>query len=222
MKVLYAEDERQLSVAVTEILKMEGFEVTPVYDGQEALDALGKDYFDVVVLDIMMPKKDGIEVLEAMRSSGNYTAVLMLTAKATVDDRITGLSSGADDYLAKPFAMKELVARLNSLIRRNSSYRHSTVKLSNIELDSNTCELKSDKGSLRLNNPEAEVLTFLIRHVGEVFSAVQINEQVWQGKESPEKAELYVFYLKNKLRQIHSKVNVQIESDTYRLCEETL
>lgn len=222
MKVLYAEDERQLSVAVTEILKMEGFEVTPVYDGQEALDALGKDYFDVVVLDIMMPKKDGIEVLESMRRSGNYTAVLMLTAKATVDDRITGLSSGADDYLAKPFAMKELVARLNSLIRRNSSYRHSTVKLGNIELDSNTCELRSDKGSLRLNNPEAEVLTFLIRHVGEVFSAVQINEQVWQGKESPEKAELYVFYLKNKLRQIHSKVNVQIENDTYRLCEETV
>lgn len=222
MKVLYAEDERQLSVAVTEILKMEGFEVTPVYDGQEALDMLDKDYFDVVVLDIMMPKKDGIEVLEAMRRSGNYTAVLMLTAKATVDDRITGLSSGADDYLAKPFAMKELVARLNSLIRRNSSYRHSTVKLSNIELDSNTCELRSDKGSLRLNNPEAEVLTFLIRHVGEVFSAVQINEQVWQGKESPEKAELYVFYLKNKLRQIHSKVNVQIENDTYRLCEETV
>lgn len=222
MKVLYAEDERQLSVAVTEILKMEGFEVTPVYDGQEALDMLDKDYFDVVVLDIMMPKKDGIEVLESMRRSGNYTAVLMLTAKATVDDRITGLSSGADDYLAKPFAMKELVARLNSLIRRNSSYRHSTVKLSNIELDSNTCELRSDKGSLRLNNPEAEVLTFLIRHVGEVFSAEQINEQVWQGKESPEKAELYVFYLKNKLRQIHSKVNVQIENDTYRLCEETL
>ena len=222
MKVLYAEDERQLSVAVTEILKMEGFEVTPVYDGQEALDALGKDYFDVVVLDIMMPKKDGIEVLESMRRSGNYTAVLMLTAKATVDDRITGLSSGADDYLAKPFAMKELVARLNSLIRRNSSYRHSTVKLSNIELDSNTCELRSDKGSLRLNNPEAEVLTFLIRHVGEAYTAEQINEQVWQGKESPEKAELYVFYLKNKLRQIHSKVNVQIENDTYRLCEETV
>ena len=222
MKVLYAEDERQLSVAVTEILKMEGFEVTPVYDGQEALDMLDKDYFDVVVLDIMMPKKDGIEVLESMRRSGNYTAVLMLTAKATVDDRITGLSSGADDYLAKPFAMKELIARLNSLIRRNSSYRHSTVKLSNIELDSNTCELRSDKGSLRLNNPEAEVLTFLIRHVGEVYTAEQINEQVWQGKESPEKAELYVFYLKNKLRQIHSNVNVQIENDTYRLCEETV
>lgn len=220
MKVLYAEDERQLSVAVTEILKMEGFEVTPVYDGEEALAALDKDYYDAVVLDIMMPKKDGIEVLAAMRQNGNYTAVLMLTAKATVDDRITGLSTGADDYLAKPFAMKELVARLHSLIRRNSSYRHTTVKLGNIELDTNSCELKSDQGSLRLNNPESELLTFLIHNARTVYSAVQINELVWDGKESPEKAELYVFYLKNKLRQIHSNVNVQIENDTYVLCEE--
>ena len=161
MKVLYAEDERQLSVAVAEILKMEGFEVTAVYDGGQALDALEKDFFDAVILDIMMPVADGMEVLRRMRENGDHTAVLMLTAKATLNDRISGLTSGADDYLAKPFAMKELVARLNSLIRRNSDYRHSVVKFSNIELDSNTCELKSDKGSLRLNNTEAELLTFL-------------------------------------------------------------
>ncbi|MEE1105686.1 MAG: response regulator, partial [Ruminococcus sp.] len=159
MKVLYAEDERQLSVAVTEILKMEGFEVTAVYDGGQALEALEQDYFDAVILDIMMPVADGMEVLRHMRENGNHTAVLMLTAKATLDDRISGLTTGADDYLAKPFAMKELVARLHSLIRRNSDYRHSVVKFSNIELDSNTCELKSDKGSLRLNNTEAELLT---------------------------------------------------------------
>ncbi|MBQ3330682.1 MAG: response regulator transcription factor [Ruminococcus sp.] len=220
MKVLYAEDERQLSVAVTEILKMEGFEVTAVYDGQEALDVLEKSFFDVVILDIMMPKKDGIEVLETMRKNGNFTSVLMLTAKATVDDRITGLSTGADDYLAKPFAMKELIARLNSLIRRSSSYRHTTVKYRNIELDTNTCELRSDKGSLRLNNPEAELLAFLIHHAGASYTAEQINELVWEGKESPEKAELYLFYLKNKLRQIRSAVNVRIENDTYALCEE--
>ena len=220
MKVLYAEDERQLSVAVTEILKMEGFEVTSVYDGQEALDALENDYFDAVILDIMMPKKSGIEVLETMRRNGNYTSVLMLTAKATVDDRITGLSTGADDYLAKPFAMKELVARVHSLIRRSGAYRHTTVKLGNIELDTGSCELKSDQGSLRLNNPEAELLTFLIHNAGTAYTAEQINDLVWDGKESPEKAELYVFYLKNKLRQIHSSVNVRIENDTYVLCEE--
>ena len=220
MKVLYAEDERQLSVAVTEILKIEGFDVTPVYDGEEALKALDNDYFDAVVLDIMMPKKDGIEVLQAMRQNGNHTCVLMLTAKATVDDRITGLSTGADDYLAKPFAMKELVARLQSLIRRNSDYRHSIVKYANIELDSNSCELKSDKGSLRLNNPEAELLTFLVRHVDNQYTAQQINEQVWGGKESPDKAELYLYYLKNKLRQIHAEVGVIIEDEVFVLKEE--
>ena len=134
MKVLYAEDELQLSSAVTEILKMEGFEVTSVYDGEQALEALKKEYYDAVVLDIMMPKKDGIEVLTEMRRDGDHTSVLMLTAKATVDDRIAGLSVGADDYLSKPFAMKELVARLNSLIRRNSDYRYSVLKYANIEL----------------------------------------------------------------------------------------
>lgn len=220
MKILYAEDELQLSSAVTEILKMEGFEVTPVYDGEQALEALEMDYFDAVVLDIMMPKKDGIEVLSAMRREGNHTSVLMLTAKATVDDRITGLSVGADDYLSKPFAMKELVARLNSLIRRNSDYRHSVLKYANIELDSNSCELKSDKGSLRLNNTEAELLSFFIRNTGVWYSPAQINAQVWGGKESPEKAELYVYYLKNKLRQIHSQVSILIDGDTYALGEE--
>lgn len=220
MKVLYAEDELQLSSAVTEILKMEGFEVTSVYDGEQALEALKKEYYDAVVLDIMMPKKDGIEVLTEMRRGGDHTSVLMLTAKATVDDRIAGLSVGADDYLSKPFAMKELVARLNSLIRRNSDYRYSVLKYANIELDSNSCELKSDKGSLRLNNTEAELLSFYIRNIGCFFTAEQINDQVWGGRESAEKAELYIYYLKNKLRQIHSDVSVLISGETYALGEE--
>ena len=219
MKVLYAEDERQLSVAVAEILKMEGFEVKAVYDGGQALEALEQDYFDAVILDIMMPVADGIEVLRHMREKGDHTAVLMLTAKATLDDRIAGLSTGADDYLAKPFAMKELVARLRSLIRRNSDYRHSVVKYSNIELDSNTCELRSDKGSLRLNNTEAELLTFLIYNAGTYYSAEEINNRVWNGRESAEKAELYVFYLKNKLRQIHSDAGILMEGDAYALGE---
>ena len=220
MKVLYAEDERQLSVAVTEILKIEGFEVTSVYDGEEALAALEQDYYDAVILDIMMPKKDGIEVLQTMRANGNHTCVLMLTAKATVDDRITGLSTGADDYLAKPFSMKELVARLQSLMRRNSDYRYSVVQYANIELDSQSGELRSDKGSLRLNNAEAELLTYLVHNVGTSWSAEQINDRVWGGKETAEKAELYLYYLKNKLRQIHADVGVVIEGETFALKEE--
>ena len=219
MKVLYAEDERQLSVAVVEILKMEGFEVTPVYDGQEALDALKNDYFDAVILDVMMPRVDGIEVLRQMRQEGNFTAVLMLTAKASLDDRVEGLTVGADDYLAKPFAMKELIVRLKSLLRRNIDYRHTVIKYANIELDTNTCELRSDKGSLRLSNPEADVLSFLIRNIGTYYTADEINTQVWNKKESPEKAELYVYYLRNKLIQIRAKVKVLIRDNTYALWE---
>ncbi len=217
MKILYAEDEVQLSAAVTEILKMEGFTVTPVYNGKEALDKLSEDYYDAVVLDIMMPVTDGIEVLRRMRQNGDHTSVLMLTAKAAVDDRIAGLSEGADDYLAKPFAMKELVARLKSLLRRQNNYRYSVLAYSNIELDSNTCELKSDKGSLRLSNTETELLSLLIRNVNSFFTAEQINDQVWNGKESPEKAELYIFYLKNKLRQIHADIEIIIDGDKYAL-----
>lgn len=219
MKILYAEDERQLSVAVTEILKMEGFTVTPVYDGRQALDAMENDYFDVVVLDIMMPVMDGITVLRHMRQSGNHTSVLMLTAKAALDDRVTGLSEGADDYLAKPFAMKELVARIQSLVRRTGDYRYSTLQFSNIELNSNTGELKSDKGSLRLNNTEAELLAFLVRNAGAFYTPEQLNAEVWNSKESAEKAELYVFYLKNKLRQIHADVNIVTQGDAYALGE---
>ena len=219
MKILYAEDERQLSVAVTEILKMEGFSVTHVYNGKEAADALEKEYFDAIVRDIMMPVMDGIEVLRQLRESGNHTPVLMLTAKATIDDRIAGLNEGADDYLAKPFAMKELVARLHSMLRRQSSYRYSVLKLANIELDSNTCELRSDKGSLRLNNTETELLTFFIRNSNVLYTAEQIDSLVWDGKESPEKAEFYIFYLRNKLRQIHAEVEFRIEGDSYALEE---
>lgn len=220
MKILYAEDEMQLSVAVSEILKMEGFEVTSVYDGGQAWEAIQNDYFDAVILDIMMPVMDGIEVLKKMRESENYTSVLMLTAKATVDDRITGLSYGADDYLGKPFAMKELVARVNSLIRRNSNYRNPTLKISNIVLDSSSGEVKSDKGSLRLNNTEVELLTHFIKNPGKFYSANEINDELWNGKESGEKAELYIFYLKNKLRQIRSDMIIIINDDKYALGEE--
>lgn len=220
MKILYAEDEMQLSVAVSEILKMEGFEVTSVYDGGQAWEAIQNDYFDAVILDIMMPVMDGIEVLKKMRESENYTSVLMLTAKATVDDRITGLSYGADDYLGKPFAMKELVARVNSLIRRNSNYRNPTLKISNIVLDSSSGEVKSDKGSLRLNNTEVELLTHFIKNPGKLYSANEINNELWNGKESGEKTELYIFYLKNKLRQIRSDMNIIINDDKYALGEE--
>ena len=164
---------------------------------------------------IIMKKSKLVKIFSAISAS-----VLMLTAKATVEDRITGLPYGADDYLGKPFAMKELVARVNSLIRRNSNYRNPTLKISNIVLDSSSGEVKSDKGSLRLNNTEVELLTHFIKNPGKFYSANEINNELWNGKESGEKAELYIFYLKNKLRQIRSDMNIIVNDDKYALGEE--
>lgn len=215
MKILYAEDELQLSAAVSEILKIEGFEVTSVYDGEEAWNELQKGYFDAVILDIMMPKLDGIGVLEKMRLSENFTPVLMLTAKTTVEDRIEGLSVGADDYLGKPFAMKELVARLNSMLRRSGQYRRSTLKSGNLTLDLSTGELTSDKSSLRLSNAEAELLALLMQAKGSAFSAEEINARLWNGKKGSDAAKLYVSYLKTKLHRISSSEQISETEEGY-------
>lgn len=220
MKILYAEDEKQLSAAVTEILKMEGFSVTPAYDGGAAWEALGREYFDAVVLDVMMPVMSGIEVLSRMRAAGNYTPVLMLTAKAAVDDRVAGIATGADDYLGKPFSMKELTARIRSLIRRSTGYGRGEIRAANVTLDLGSGELSSDKGSLRLSNQEAELLSYLLKNAGEAFTAEEIARSVWGGKESAEKAELYIYYLKNKLMQIRSRINVVPHGDRFLLKED--
>ena len=219
MKVLYAEDERQLSMAVTEILKLEGYEVDSVYDGREALDMLTANYYDAAILDIMMPKMDGMEVLKSLRQSENYVPVLMLTAKSAIDDRIDGLSLGADDYLSKPFAMKELIARLNSMVRRTISYKHKVLKYSNITLDCDTSELKTDSGSLRLSTKESELLTLFIKQ-NTPFSAEKINELLWNKEKNESTVVLYISYLRNKLTQIHSNVNI-FQNDEGYVMEDT-
>lgn len=208
MKILYAEDEMQLSMAVTEILKLEGFDVVPVYNGRDALEKTKSEYFDAVILDIMMPIMDGIEVLEAMRKAENFTPVLMLTAKTTTDDRINGLSVGADDYIGKPFAMKELVARLKSITRRNSQYKHTVLKCGNISLDCDTDELKSDNSSLRLSGKESELLALFIKYEDYEYTSEKINNLLWNGAQSESTVTLYISYLKNKLKQIDSDVNI--------------
>ncbi len=216
MKILYAEDEKQLSTAVTEILKIEGFDVTAVYDGRQAWETVQKEYFDAVVLDIMMPVMDGIQVLEYMRLNEIFTPVLMLTAKSAVNDRIEGLANGADDYLSKPFAMKELVARLNSMIRRSNEYRHSVLKSGNITLDTASGELKSDKASLRLSNSEIELLSVFMKNRNSLYTLSDINHIVWNDKKDNSTAELYVAYLKNKLGRICSEENiVSVENGYY-------
>ena len=220
MKILYAEDELQMSAAVSEILKMEGFEVVPVYDGTSAWEELDSHYYDVVVLDVMMPGLDGLEVLSKMRNAGNHTPVLMLTAKASIEDKVSGLAGGADDYLGKPFAMKELVARIRALTRREADYRHSVIELSNVSLDTSSGELKTSAGSLRLNNGELQLLAYFMKNLNSAYSLSDLDQAVWSGKEGLDKTELYVFYLRNKLTQVRSQLNI-VESgpDIYALRE---
>ncbi len=209
MKILYAEDEKQLSMAVTEILKMEGFEVRPVYDGEEALKNLKNESYDIVVLDIMMPRLDGIKVLSGMRSNGIYTPVILLTAKTEVEDRVEGFKEGADDYLAKPFAMEELVARLNAIARRKTEYKVRNMEYGNLFLDCESGEIKTESGSLRLSPKEAGMLTLLIKNngrppeKGELLSILNAGDSTREEEDST--IELYAAYLRNKLRQIHAK-----------------
>lgn len=208
MRILYAEDEKQLSVAVAEMLKSDNYEVDAVYDGAEAWERLKGQYYDAVILDIMMPKMDGIQVLKQMRENENYAPVMLLTAKAEIDDRIAGLSVGADDYLGKPFSMGELLARLNAMLRRSVLYKENQQSLGNIMLDCESNELKSDTGGLRLSSKEAQLLSFFIKNRNDRLSEVQIQERLWAETSDKSIVLLYISYLKNKLAQIHSTVNI--------------
>ncbi len=220
MRIMYAEDETALSMAVQEIFKMEDFEVDPAYDGTEAWELLQKNRYDAAVLDIMMPGMSGIEVLEHMREADDYTPVLLLTAKAETDDRIAGLSSGADDYLAKPFAMGELIARVKALLRRNQQYRITKLSLGNIELDCDSNELKSLQGSLRISNKESELLAMMIRSVGRVMKGEEIANELWKDEADENAVQLYISYLQAKLRQIHSTVNIEAGEEGFCMKEQ--
>ena len=215
MKILYAEDEKSLSMAITEILKMEGFTVDPVYDGIEAFEHLKTQEYDAAVLDIMMPGQDGVSVLQQMRDAGDFTPVMLLTAKTQVEDRINGLSSGADDYLGKPFAAAELVARLQAMIRRSTRYRVETQSAGNITLDCESLELKSDVGSLRLSSKECQLLSLFLKNKTARFSASQIQEKLWADVKDTGIVPLYISYLQNKLKQIQSSVNIEQAGDEY-------
>lgn len=218
MKLLYAEDEQQLSMAVTEILKMEHYNVDSVYDGTSAWEHLQKNSYDIVLLDIMMPGMSGIQVVEKMREHNIFTPVVLLTAKNETDDRIAGLTCGADDYLGKPFSMGELIARLNVLLRRSTQYKPGLLSVGNISLNCETSELKSDLGSLRLSSKETELLALFLKNTNRVFTTEELLQEFWSEQSDQNSLILYISYLKNKLQQLNSNHNIKSEQDGYLLC----
>lgn len=179
MRLLLAEDEKELSDALVAILKHNNYSVDAVYDGEEALVYLEGQEYDGAILDIMMPKLDGISVLKKVRESGNKVPILMLTAKSDIDDRVLGLDSGADDYLSKPFAMKELLARIRVMTRRNTQVIESRLEVGNLALDRNTFELIVGEQTARLANKEYQMMEMLMVNPGQMISAERFMEKVW-------------------------------------------
>ena len=219
-KILFAEDTVDLNRAVSVVLEHEGFEVTSLFDGDQASEALAQSVFDLVVLDIMMPGKNGIEVLREMRAAGDVTPVILLTAKSEVDDRVAGLEAGADDYLPKPFAMKELIARVRSLARRNTDYGTGHLAFGDLVLNAETYELKAEN-AVRLSHVEFELLRTLILNPHRDLAVSYLLERVWEGDEEADEAtvRLYVRYLQNKLEALGSGVVVIESNEGYRLEE---
>ena len=222
MRLLFAEDEKSLSRAITAILKKNHYEVDAVYDGEEALAYLECGTYDGAILDIMMPKKDGLTVLKEIRRQGINTPVLMLTAKADIDDRVLGLDSGANDYLTKPFAAPELLARIRAMTRTQMTQNTSSLSFGNLSLNQTSFELSSPLGSYQLTNKEFQLLELLMANPGQVISSDRLFEKIW-GYESdadPSVIWVYISYLRKKLTALNASVRIRaIRNAGYRLEE---
>lgn len=224
MKILIAEDEVQMNRVLTTALTHEGYEVDSVYDGQVAVDLASHNAYDVMVMDIMMPIKTGVEAVKEIRQTGNQTHIIMLTAMAEVDDRVNGLDSGADDYLTKPFSLKELLARLRSMARRvDTTFTSKVLTVGSVTLKVGEQELVSHN-TIRLAGKESKMLEFFMLNVGKKLSTKQLFNHVWANEADEDVDEGYVFiyvsYLRQKLKAIGANVSILGEEDgDYQLVE---
>ena len=205
MKVLLAENTKDLNKVLCAVLEHGGFTVDPVFDGVEVLEHIERDSYDCIVLDIMMPRKDGIEALKEIREKNILTPVLMLTAKSEIDDRVAGLDAGADDYLTKPFAMKELMARVRALTRRKTEYSGKDLSFKDIRLHTGTFELACEN-SVRLSVKEFELMQLFMLNQNHFVTSDYILNQVWSREPDAQTdtVRLYVSYLNRKLKAIAS------------------
>ena len=213
MRLLYAEDEKSLAKAVSTILIRNNYSVDVVYDGLSALDYLATENYDGVILDVMMPKLDGIQVLKRMRENGDRTPVLLLTAKSEIDDRVSGLDSGANDYLTKPFDMKELLARIRAMTRIQSVQTDKTLTCGKVSLDCSSYDLTGPGGSCKLAGKEFQMMEMLMRNPRKLISTEHFMDRVW-GYDS--EAELntvwvYISMLRKKLKAIDADIEIKAQ-----------
>ena len=211
MRILIAEDEVGIAKALKLILEKNRFSVDMVHNGTDALDYLLSVSYDAVVLDIMMPGLDGLEVLSRAREAGVSAPVLFLSAKAEVEDRVAGLDAGADDYLPKPFATSEFISRVKALTRRNGSYVPELIRLGNTTLDLSGYTLSTGDRSVRLNNKEFQLMELFMRNRGRVFSTENLMDKVW-GLDSDAEIDVvwtYIGFLRKKLKQLCADIEIK-------------
>lgn len=210
MKILLAEDERSLSRALVKILEKNNYNADAVYNGEDALTYLQSGNYDAAILDIMMPKMDGIAVLKKLRANGNTIPIIMLTAKAEVDDKVLGLDSGANDYLTKPFDTKELLARIRAMTRTQTA-TDSRISFGNITLNRATFELSSPSGNFRLANKEFQMMELLMSNPQHLFSTEKLMERIW-GYDSDAEINVvwvYISYLRKKLTALQANIQIK-------------
>lgn len=212
MRLLLAEDERDLSRALCTILEHSGYTVDAVYNGADALSYLRCGTYDAAILDIMMPRMDGLAALKAARAEGVKTPVLILTAKQEVDDRVAGLDSGADDYLPKPFATKELLARIRAITRRQAELTSPVLTFSNLSLDRATCRLSTPSGSVDLPNREFQVMELLMANPGARIPTERLMEKIWGWGVGVEINVVwtYISFLRKKLAQLDARASITV------------
>lgn len=223
MRILLAEDERSLSRAVVALLEKNHYSADAVYDGEEALAYLEMGNYDALILDIMMPKLDGLEVLRRLREKNNPIPVLMLTAKSEIEDRVTGLDTGANDYLTKPFSTAELMARIRAMTRSQANGQVSSrFAFGNITLDQTTFELSSPAGSFRLANKEYQMMEMLIRNPRQIIPTERFLERIW-GYDSDVELNVvwvYISYLRKKLLALKADVQIKVSRNVGYSLEE--
>ena len=213
MRLLYAEDEKSLARAVSTILTRNNYAVDVVHDGESALDYLVTGNYDGAILDVMMPKLDGIEVLKRMRAQGDHTPVLLLTAKAEIDDRVAGLDSGANDYLTKPFDMKELLARIRAMTRAQSVQQDKTLTIGSVTLDCASYDLTGPGGSCKLAGKEYQMMEMLMRSPRKLISTETLMDRIW-GYDSEAELNIvwvYISTLRKKLKTIDADIEIKAQ-----------
>ena len=213
MRILLVEDEKRMAQALCEILRLEKYEVDHYANGLDGIAAIESDIYDIIILDVMLPGMNGYEIAKKSRQKGIRTPILMLTAKAELDDKVTGLDSGADDYLTKPFMTKELLARLRALGRRNINTVDGTLSYGDISLDTNTSTLfcTTNGQSVRLSEKEYRILEYLIANQGQILTREQLAVKIWGFESEAEynNVEVYMSFTRKKLNFVGAKAEIK-------------